>query len=198
MKAAAFPQWILLNSQVVLHCVHLYFIGLHGVSLIIVSYCEINVLRLLPFHACVFSHWAYELFISYIGMQQQHKREVLRFILWNHLFILCLNSKSIVSSPEGLTVFHFSGQKQGSWRLDAQTSGLPPTATHHADSHPADKPGEKDNLRENHKESWRREKGRVCNCNCTKDIMYCMCLAIVSPAITEYTSMVHFTTVHGQ
>lgn len=35
MKAAAFPQWIPQNPQVVRRCVHLYFIGSHGVSLII-------------------------------------------------------------------------------------------------------------------------------------------------------------------
>lgn len=121
-----------------LQCVHLYFIGSHGVSLIIhvISWNQyVNIVT----SPCIvfFSHRAYELFTCLIGTQQQHK--VLRFILRNHLFILCLKSEGTVSSPEELTVFHFSGQKQGSWTLDAPTWGLLPTATHHADSHPADR-----------------------------------------------------------
>lgn len=59
--------------------------------------------------------------------------------------------------PEALTVFHSSGQKQGSWRLDAQTLERPPTATHHADSHPADKPEEKDNDKETDRSRLMRE-----------------------------------------
>ena len=57
---------------------------------------------------------------------------------WNHSFLF-LNSKGIFSAAVGLTVFHFSGQKQGSWRLDAQTWEWQPSAAHREDSHPAER-----------------------------------------------------------
>lgn len=83
------------------------------------------------------SQWAPALFMRHtIAVQVPCAFFSLR---WNHSFMLFLNSKGIYFVAVGLTVSHFSGQKQGSWRLDAQTWERQPSAEHPGDSHPAGK-----------------------------------------------------------
>lgn len=98
------------------------------------------------------------------------------------IFILCLNSQGILSIAAGLTLLHFSGQKQGSWKLDAQTWELQPTAAHHGGSHPAEKWNRMRNRTE-----LKRMKMRSVFCSCCSSC--CCWKSTIEPKYTSWNSI---------